>query len=155
MKLTAQIAEHFREVYLKGRWVAGTNLKDQLSDLTYEQATTKIGSLNTIAALTFHLNYYVAGVIKVLEGGTLDIRDKYSFDMPPIESQEDWEKLRNKMFSDAERFADLLEQLPDVKLHEAFVDEKFGKYYRNMHGMIEHSYYHFGQIVLIKKILLE
>ena len=153
MKLTAQMANQFREVHLDGMWVVATNLKAQLSDVTWKQATTKIGPLNTIAALAFHINYYVAGLVKVLEGGPLDIRDKYSFDLPPIESEKDWEKLLNKMWSDAEKFASLLEQMPDHKLEEGFVDEKYGNYYKNIHAIIEHSYYHLGQIVLIKKLL--
>ncbi len=147
------MADQFREVQLSGTWVAATNLKAELSDVTWEQATTKIGSLNTIAALTFHINYYVAGIVQVLEGGSLDIRDRYSFDLPPIESEADWERLRNKTWRDAERFAALVERMPDEKLAEAFAGEKYGNYYRNIHAMIEHSYYHLGQIVLIKKLL--
>ncbi|MCB0518315.1 MAG: DinB family protein [Lewinellaceae bacterium] len=154
MSLSRQIAGQFKEVQLSGTWVA-TNLKTQLSDVTWEQATTKVGPLNTIAALAFHINYYVAGLVQVLEGGPLDIRDKYSFDMPPIHSQADWEKLLDKMWADAEKFASLVEQMPDERLWEGFVDEKYGNYYRNLLGMIEHSYYHLGQIVLIKKILMQ
>jgi len=33
------------------------------------------------------------------------------------------------------------------------VEEKYGNYQRNIDGMIEHSYYHLAQIVVIKKIL--
>ncbi len=155
MSSTKQIAKQFREVYLDGDWVAFTNLKAQISDVNWKQATTKIGSLNTIADLVFHLDYYVAGILNVLKGGPLDIRDKYSFDLPPIGSEEDWAKLRNKMLTDAEDFAAALEQLPDEKLKEVFVDEKYGYYERNILGMIEHSYYHLGQVVLIKKMVLE
>lgn len=155
MELTKQIAKRFREVLLNGDWVAATNFKDQLSDLTWKQATTKIGTLNTIAALTFHINYYIAGVLKVFEGGALEIRDKYSFDLPPIESQEDWEELLNRILSNAEKFADMVALMPDKKLEEVFVDKKYGSYQRNINAMIEHSYYHLGQITLIKKMLLE
>jgi uncharacterized damage-inducible protein DinB len=155
MLLPSQIATQFREVLLDGKWIANTNIREQLSDLTWQEATTKIGSLNTIAILTFHINYYVAGILQVLEGGSLDIRDKYSFDMPPIRSQEDWDRLRNKFYSDAERFATLVEQMQEEKLAQGFVDEKYGNYYRNLTGMVEHSYYHFGQIVLIKKMVRE
>jgi len=154
MKLSTEIANHFREVQLNGNWVS-TNLKTQLSDVSWEMATTKIGSLNTIADLTFHINYYVAGIVQVLEGGTLDIRDKFSFDLPPIESQEDWEKLLNKTFNDAENFAKHVEQLSDEKLAEGFVKEEYGNFRRNIYAMIEHSYYHLGQIVLLKKLLSE
>lgn len=34
-----------------------------------------------------------------------------------------------------------------------FKEEKNGSYYRNFCGIIEHFYYHLGQIVVIKKIL--
>ncbi|TSE06634.1 DUF1572 domain-containing protein [Aquimarina algiphila] len=153
MKRTKEIANRFREVILNGVWVANTNYKDQLSDVTWEQASKKIGSLNTIFMLTFHINYYIAGVLNVLEGGALEIRDKYSFDCSGIESQKDWEELLNTMWSNAEKFANAIELMPDQKLDEVFVDKKYGTYQRNIDGMIEHSYYHLGQITLIKKML--
>ncbi|MDQ0592036.1 putative damage-inducible protein DinB [Chryseobacterium ginsenosidimutans] len=154
MSSTSHLAKRFREVLLYGLWIANTNFKDQLKDITWEQATTKIGSLNTIAMLTFHIHYYIAGLINVFEGGDLEIKDKYSFDLPSIESQEQWDKLLNKLFDDAEKFANLLQQMPNSKMDEVFVDEKYGTYLRNIDGLIEHSYYHLGQITLIKKLLI-
>lgn len=154
MNQTKQMAKRFREVILDGKWIANTNFKDQISDLTWQQATTKIGSLNTIAALTFHIHYYVAGVLQVLQGGPLAISDKYSFDLPPITSQTDWEQLRNNLFRDAALFAQAVEQLTDRQLAEGFVDIKYGDYRRNIEGMIEHCYYHLGQVVLIRKMIV-
>lgn len=97
---------------------------------------------------------YISGINNVFKGGNLEIRDKYSFNFPPIESQTDWEAFLTKFWNDAEDFACFVEQMDEEKLHEDFVDEKYGNYFRNIDGMIEHSYYHLGQIVLIKKILL-
>jgi hypothetical protein len=153
MSSTSQLAKRFREVLLDGFWIANTNFKDQLSDVTWQQAVTKVGSLNTIAMLTYHIHYYIAGIINVLEDGELEIKDKFSFDLPPIESQEQWEELLNKLWTDSEKFAILLEQMPDSKMDEVFVNEKYGTYRRNIDGMIEHSYYHLGQVTLIKKML--
>lgn len=59
----------------------------------------------------------------------------------------------NKFWKDAEQFALNVESMSDEKLESVFVDEKYGSYRRNIEAMIEHSYYHLGQIVLIKKIL--
>jgi len=154
MNLTAQIAKHFKDVHFGGNWTS-VNLKQTLADVSWQQATTKIYSLNTIATLVFHINYYVSAVLKVLQGGPLDAHDKYSFDLPPIQNQENWEKLLNKMWTEAEDFGILVEQLPEGKLGETFFEEKYGNYYRNLHGIIEHTHYHLGQIVLIKKILLQ
>ncbi len=155
MNRVKQIANRFEEVLLNGTWVANTNYKDQLSNITWKQATTKIGSLNTIAALTFHINYYIAGVLQVFEGGSLEIRDKYSFDLPPIQSKEDWEQLQNTMWNNTQKFAEAVARMPDEQIDDIFVDKKYGSYLRNIEGMIEHSYYHLGQITLIKKMLLE
>lgn len=154
MNLTSQIAKHFKEVHFGGNWTC-SNLKDNLKDITWQQATTQVYSLNTIATLTYHVNYYVDAVIKVLEGKELIAKDEYSFSHPPINSQQDWDNLVNKALSDAEKFADLLEKLPEEKLWEDFIDKKYGIYYRNLHGIIEHTHYHLGQIAIIKKIVLQ
>jgi len=155
MKQTKQLANRFREVILNGKWIANTNYRQQLSDINWKQATTKVETLNTIADLTFHVNYYITGILNVFNGGSLDIRDKYSFDMPLIESQEDWEKLLNTMWINAKKFANIVELMPDEKLDEMFVDKKYGSYQRNIDAMIEHSYYHLGQISLIKKMIIK
>jgi len=154
MNLTAQIAKQFRDVHFGGNWTA-VSLKENLADITWQQATTKVYSFNTIATLVYHMNYYVSVVLKVLHSEPLNASDKYSFDHPPILSQEDWEKLLDKTWTDAENFAALIELFPESKLWEDFYDNKYGNYYRNIHGIIEHVHYHLGQIVLIKKILLQ
>ena len=154
MNLTTQIAKHFRDLHFGGNWTS-VNLKDSLADVSWQQATTQVYSFNTIATLVYHTNYYVSVVLKVLRGEPLRAKDKYSFEHPLILSQQDWDNLLNKTWTEAETFATLVEQLPENKLGEIFLDEKYGNYYRNLHGIIEHTHYHLGQIVLIKKILLQ
>jgi hypothetical protein len=90
----------------------------------------------------------------VLQGEALTASDKYSFNVPIITNQKDWDSLLQKLWLDAENFAVLLEQLPGEKLWQNFTDEKYGNYYRNMHGIIEHCHYHLGQIVFLKKLLM-
>jgi hypothetical protein len=153
MTVTAQIAKHLRDVHFGGNWTV-SNFKDHLKDVTWQQATTQIHSFNTLATLVFHVNYYVDKVIKVLEGGPLTGKDEESFALPPIHSQEDWGKLLDKMWAEAEVLAALIEQLPDSKLEENFTDGKYGTYYRNFAGIIEHFHYHLGQVVLIKKLVV-
>lgn len=154
MNCTGQIAKQVRDVHFGGNWT-DSNLKENLADISWQHATTKVYSFNTIATLLYHMNYYVNAVLKVLQGEPLNASDKYSFDHPPILSQEDWEKLLDKTWRDAETFAALIEQMPESKLWEDFSENKYGNYYRNIHGVIEHIHYHLGQIVLIKKILLQ
>jgi uncharacterized damage-inducible protein DinB len=147
------LANRLREVFLYGKWIANTNFKEQLLGISWEQATQKVGDLNTIALLTFHINYYLQGLLQVFNGGQLEIRDKYSFDLAEIKSETDWNVLVNTFIHNAELFANSVEQMPDSRLDQVFVDEKYGTYLRNIEGVIEHSYYHLGQISLIRKLI--
>lgn len=152
MSISTQLAKHMRDVFFGGNWTV-SNLRDNLKGVTWEQAITKIDGYNTIAVLTFHIHYFVGVAMKVLQGGPLIGDDKLSFAHPPINSQADWEGMQNRIWADAEIFAALIEQLPDNKLSEDFADTRYGTYYRNIAGIIEHTHYHLGQIVIIKKLL--
>lgn len=155
MTKSEQLANRLREVILNGTWIANTNFKNQLESLDWEIATKKHQSLNTISILAQHIYYYIDGIKNVFTNGKLEIRDKYSFDFPTIKSQTEWEEFQNRFYTDTEKLAELIEKLTDEQLDEKFVNEKYGNYIRNIDGMIEHSYYHLGQIVLIKKIINE
>ena len=152
MSYTSQIAKHFRDLHFGGNWT-DVNMRDTLSDVDWKQATTKIGSFNTIATLVFHTNYFVEVVLQVLEGGPLDGNDKLSFDHPSINSEEDWQNMLNNSWIKAEKLAKLIKKLTDEKLLGDFIDPKYGSYYRNINGIIEHSHYHLGQMVMLKKLI--
>lgn len=155
MKSSQQLADRFREVLLNGTFIANTNYKDQLEKLPLKMAQQQIGNLNTIAILAQHIHYYIKGVSDVFKGGNLEIKDAYSFDFPPFNSEKDWVVFLNIFFQDAETFASLVEKLSEEQLHAFFFDKKYGTYQRNIEGMIEHCYYHLGQIVLIKKLITQ
>ncbi len=152
MNLSLQIAKHFRQIHFGGNWTS-VNLKDTLTGLSWQQAIKKIDKLNTIADLVYHTNYFVSEVLKVLKGGPLNALDKFSFALEPIKSEEEWNKLLTKTWANAEEFANLIKTLPESKFEEDFTDKKYGSYYSNLHGIIEHTHYHLGQIVIIKKLI--
>jgi uncharacterized damage-inducible protein DinB len=152
--VTQQIAKHIRELHTGGNWT-GSNLKDVLMGISWEQAVQRMGSFNTIATLVFHMNYYASALLRVLNGGNLDAHDKYSFDHPPVGCEADWQDMIDKSFRDAEEIACIVEKMPDNKLWDVVEQEKYGSYYRNLHGFIEHTYYHTGQIALLRKMIRE
>ena len=152
MTLVKQIAKQWRDVYFGDNWTS-VNFKNTLANISWKEAVTKVHNLNSIASLVFHINYYVNPVLKVLQGEPLNASDKFSFQIPPITSEGDWQKLVTKALTEAELLAEEIEKLDESKLFEDFTDSKYGNYYRNLHGITEHSHYHLGQIALVKKIL--
>ena len=155
MKRNETLAYRLREVLLDGHWIANTNYKKQIQSITWEEATQKIGTLNTIAALTFHINYYLAGLLNAFEKGKLEISDKYSFDLPPIQSASEWDQMVTEFLTNAEKFVATVAQMNDAHFDEPFIEEKYGTLLRNIEGVIEHSYYHLGQVSLINKMIQE
>lgn len=153
MNYSQALSIRLREVLLDGKWIANTNFKAQITNVTWQQATFRVGNLNTIALLTFHINYYLQGLNDAFESGKLEIRDKYSFNATPINSEEDWQNLIDSFITNAERFIKQVAKLDETKLHEPFIDPMYGDYHRNIEGMIEHTYYHLGQISLIRKLI--
>ena len=138
---------------MDGKWITNLNYKEGLEDVSWEEANQKVENLNTLLALTFHINYYLDGVLQVFRGGDLTIRDKFSFDFQHINSPEAWDQLKHDFFANAEAFAKAVEAMSDEQLDAPFVKEAYGDYRRNIEGMIEHCYYHLGQVALIRKLI--
>jgi len=152
METTEQIAKHLREVFFGGNWTC-VNVKQVLGSISVEQANLKVEGCNTILSLSFHINYFIEAVLKVMQGNPLDAKDAYSFNHPIIDNDKLWTKFREKILSDAEDLASLIEKMPDHQLMEDFTDPKYGSYYRNFLGLIEHTHYHLGQIVVLERMM--
>ncbi len=106
---------------------------------------------HSIAELAYHIHYYTRSAAGVLKGGPLEGKDKFSFDVPILASQSEWEKFLDQIWKEAKEMIVLIENLPEERLWETFVEQKYGNYFRNLFGLVEHGYYHLGQIALIKK----
>jgi uncharacterized damage-inducible protein DinB len=150
MTLPKQIAERLRLVYFGYNW-SSTNLKEQLTDTSLGEATTQVGDLNTIASLAYHMCYYLRLQTKVLQGGPLEGNDKESWQTPEFATEAEWNSFLEQSWEEAEAFAKILDEMPEEKLWSEFANPKYKTVFYNVAGMIEHFYYHLGQIVLIKK----
>ncbi len=150
MNHSEALAKQYHDL-IEGGNIAGVGFKEVLRDVTWQEATTQIGDCNTINTLVYHVQYYVKMVTKMLEEGQLEGNDAASFVHEPVTSKEAWETLLNNTFHEAKTFTKLLAQLPEKRLSEPF--KVYGTYYRNLHGLIEHTYYHLGQMRLLKKLI--
>ena len=152
MNYPEQISKLYRDM-VHGGSIAGVSFHELLDDITWQEATTKVGNCNTIATLVFHVQYYVRLVSRVLAGGPIEGNDALSFVHPPIASEADWNNLLDNTWKETAVFTELVANLSEKQLQEPF--EAYGTYYRNIHGIIEHTHYHLGQISLLKKLIRE
>ena len=152
MTTSQHLAKHLRE-FISGPNTTGSHLKEHLDDITLEEANQAVYGLNTIAKLVYHINYYIEAVSGVLEGEPLTAKDIYSYDAPILKTQEAWKLRLDTLYTNLDRCASQASRLTDQELKSNFVLEKYGTYERNLMGLLEHSHYHFGQIVVLKKII--
>jgi len=98
------------------------------------------------------MGFYLNAVLSRLKGTPLQFKHEDTFKAPQIQSQEEWEKLVADCYTAAESLAKEIEHAPAEKLEEINPGNQYS-YYKNLHGVVEHTYYHLGQIVLLKKLV--
>jgi len=152
MAISSQLASQFRTVQYGGNWT-DVNLKDTLAGITWQQATTKVKDLNSIALLVHHMDHYVRAVMERMEDKPRTLTHEQSVTEPEIHSESDWQVLKDRMWANGDRFAEMIEAFPEEKLGEVFMAPEYGNGFRNIAGVIEHNHYHLGQIVVMKKLI--
>ncbi len=146
------IAQHVRQFY-KGKNWTWVWFEEVMKDVDWKEATQSAGGFNSIAALVYHMHYYVRLQTHVLMGGLMEGYDMDPFNAPPVRNAEDWQAQQEQVYAEGEAFAQMIETFSDTRLEETFLEKRYGSIYRNLHGNIEHMHYHLGQIVLLKKML--
>lgn len=152
MALSKALSEQIYQVHFGGNWTV-SNLQSLLADVSREEALNQVKNLNTIATLSFHIHYFVMAQIRVLEGKELNASDAESFAHPDFPDEQSWRSFVDQCLTDGKRLSELVAKLEQDLLNTDFVDPKYGTYYRNISGMVEHTHYHLGQISLIKKLI--
>ncbi len=152
MDIHQMIATHLQEAFEGNNW-SDVNVKDTLHGITFAEATTVTpASPNTIATLLYHMTFYNKAICERLMGNEPAINEANGFDAPPLTGEQSWLQLKNEAFIAAGRLVDCIRNFPDKRLTEENPPGK-GTFYKKLHGVIEHNYYHLGQIVILKNLV--
>ncbi len=143
-----RIARQLRLFYDGPSWL-GPSLKDLLSDIDEEQARRRgLTDAHTIWELVLH----IAGWLRIARERLSATRTR------DADSAEDWPPMANSWhdaLSSLESEIDALEQailqFPEERLQESAPATEAQTFYVLLHGVIQHSAYHAGQIALLKK----
>jgi hypothetical protein len=152
MKITQAIAQHITEAVEGINWTE-VDLKNVLADISFEEATTLTNaSPNTIATIVYHLNYYNRRMLERVTGIIHPVNEANGFDMPVLKNADDWNMLRKENITSAKALAAAVAAFPEEKLFD--LNPLNGlTFYKNLHGCVEHIYYHLGQIFILKTLI--
>lgn len=152
MQSTGIISKHLSEAFEGGNW-SDVWVRDIVQDISLPEAITITeASPNSIASLIYHMMAYNKAICRRLNGEEPQIGEANGFDMPALHNEQDWQQLLFDAFTSARALADAIGDFPEKKLFDEKPPGK-GTYYKKIHGVIEHNYYHLGQIRILKGLI--
>jgi uncharacterized damage-inducible protein DinB len=151
MTIAQHLAQHIRQAFTGGSWTT-VSVQKMLEPISLEQAQQVHIGNNSILKIVQHFNYYFPIQLSVLQGGPLIGKDAESWQQAALLDETAWQQYKQEMLDVAEQFAQQVESLSDEQLLQPFDDEKYGSVYRNIAGVVEHLYYHLGQISALVQV---
>ena len=156
MSETDRIRNQFERAFNGEAW-HGPAVLALLDGVTAEQAAAHpIPGAHSIWELTLHIAAWEDACRRRLEGDPAQLSDDENF--PPITdtSQSAWETAKAKLSDVHNRLLDAISPIDDSRLDQPIIsntETTFSTAYVTLHGGVQHSLYHAGQIAILKKAI--
>jgi hypothetical protein len=147
-----RIADQLRRAFAGDPW-HGPALRDLLNGITAEQANARpMRGAHSVWELTLHIELWARAALESVHGTPLPRLYGTEKDWPAVAdaSSAAWTESVATLFRTAESLAQAIEGFNDAGLEETVPGRKYDFYYL-LHGVVQHSLYHGGQIALLKK----
>lgn len=154
MTETERIRNQFQRAFDGEAW-HGPPVLSLLNDVTAEQAAAHpIPGAHSIWELTLHIAAWEDACRRRLQNDPAQLSDDENF--PPVNdtSPAAWENAKAKLIDVHRRLLDAIAQVDDSRLDQPIMESKeipFSSVYVTLHGGVQHSLYHAGQIAILKK----
>lgn len=151
-----RIRNQFQRAFDGEAW-HGPSVLSLLNGVTAEQAAAHpIPGAHSIWELTLHIAAWEDACRRRLEGDPAQLADDENF--PPITdaSPAAWENAKAKLIDVHRRLLDVISATDDSRLDQPIINSTettFSSAYVTLHGGVQHSLYHAGQIAILKKAI--
>ncbi len=145
-----RVAEQLRNAFTGEPW-HGYPILTLTKNIPVELAAAKmVPGAHSIWEIVLHIDIYVRAAIDAIAGTPIPRMWGTEVDWPsPAQFQQElWRKDLLAAMRNAEALAVAVESMPDAKLAETVPGRTYDFYYL-LHGIIQHSLYHAGQIALL------
>ncbi len=156
MTETERIRDQFQRAFDGQAW-HGPSVLSLLEGVTAVQAAAHpIPGAHSIWELTLHIAAWEDACRRRLEGDPAQLTDDENF--PPVSdtSEGAWESAKAKLIDVHRRLLDVIAATDDSRLDQPIMDSAeipFSSAYVTLHGGVQHSLYHAGQIAILKKAI--
>ena len=156
MTETERIRDQFQRAFDGQAW-HGPSVLSLLDGVTAEQAAAHvIPGAHSIWELTLHIAAWEDACRRRLESDPAQLTDDENF--PPVSdtSEGAWESAKAKLIDVHRRLLDAIATTDDSRLDQPIMESAeipFSSAYVTLHGGVQHSLYHAGQIAILKKAI--
>lgn len=156
MSEVERIRNQFQRAFDGEAW-HGPSVRQLLEGVTAEQAAAHpIPGAHSIWQLTLHIAAWEDACRRRLEGDPAQLTDAEDF--PPITdtSESAWENTKLSLTNVHRRLLETLHAIDDSRLDQPIINSAettFSSTYVTLHGGVQHSLYHAGQIAILKKAI--
>lgn len=147
-----RIIDQLERLYYRN-W-AEVNVQQILDSITDTQANLKLpGFKNSIHQIAQHLIADTFVVAQRLEGINYQLSEHDNW-IPDDKIQGlNWQETKSRLLESPQLLLNKLQNLQDADLNREIIKD-YSTVYVTLHGYIQHSYYHIGQISVIGKALV-
>ncbi|MBV9504212.1 MAG: DinB family protein [Acidobacteriia bacterium] len=150
-----RIADQLRRAFTGGAW-HGPSVRESLDGIAAEQASHRVlPEAHTVWEMVLHMNSWVNAAFESMRGVPMPQLDDWTEDWPVVKDTDEqaWAAAKEHLHQSGARLAEAIQQFTDANL-KSVVPGRTYDFYFLFHGIVQHSLYHTGQIVLLKRAAL-
>jgi uncharacterized damage-inducible protein DinB len=149
-----RIADQLHRAFEGGAW-HGPAVMEILQDISVAQAAAHpIEGGHSIWEITLHIAAWLRACRQRLEGDRAQLTDAEDWPAVTDSDERAWEQARKIVKQELDDLSSAISGLDDSRLDEPII-EGMSSVYVTLHGVIQHSLYHAGQIAILKKAYSE
>ena len=151
-----RIRDQFRRAFDGEAW-HGPSVLQLLNGIDAQQAAAHpIPDAHSIWELTLHIAAWESACKRRLEGDPAQLTD--AEDWQPVDDTSDgaWESAKKYLLDTHRELLEAIARLDESRLDEPIIKDPntpFSSVYVTLHGGVQHTLYHAGQIAMLKKAL--
>jgi uncharacterized damage-inducible protein DinB len=130
----------------------GLPVLELLQGITARQAASHpIESAHSIWELVLHMNCWQEAVLRRLQGDDFDYAPEADWPRPENTTEADWLAAKEHLLETYHQLKNFLATMPEEALERQTPGKNYSLYIM-LHGLVQHTLYHAGQIALLKKL---
>ena len=150
MTETERILDQLHRAFAGEAW-HGPSVMAILEGVTAQQAAAHpIANAHSIWELVLHIGAWEAAGTRRLAGDPAKLSDQEDWPSVGDPSEAAWNQTKEKLNNGHAKFRDAIAKLDDSQLDGPVVESAYSVYV-TLHGIIQHTLYHAGQIAMLKR----